>query len=95
MAPCLIRRCVPREPAAPISPGTAKTERPCSAAIRAVIKEPLFSPASTMTTPREIPLMSRFRDGKLGALGGVPNGNSVTRAPWIATAAASSLFSGG
>lgn len=34
-------------------PGTAKTWRSCSSACRAVIKEPLFSAASTTTTPSE------------------------------------------
>jgi len=95
IAPCLISRCVPRDPAAPISPGTANTERPCSAAIRAVISDPLFSPASTTITPSEIPLMMRFLDGKFGAFGGVANGNSVTTAPFAATSRARSSFSGG
>ena len=94
-APCLIRRLVPREPADSIAPGTAKTERPCSEAIRAVMSEPLYSPASTTTTPSEIPLMRRFREGKFGALGGVPKGYSVTRAPRAAISAASASFSGG
>jgi hypothetical protein len=35
-----------------IDPGIAKTSRPCSAAKRAVMSEPLGLPASTTSTPR-------------------------------------------
>ena len=47
-----------------IRPGTAKTSRPCSRASRAVMDAPLRSPASTTSTPRERPLMTRFLKGK-------------------------------
>ena len=45
-------------------PGTASTSRPCPKAQRAVISDPLLSPASTTTTARQSPLIIRFRNGK-------------------------------
>ena len=45
-------------------PGTASTSRPCSSAHRAVMSDPLFSPASMTTTARDRPLMMRLRNGK-------------------------------
>jgi len=47
-----------------ILPGTANTSLPSSRAKSAVIKEPLRSAASTTTTPRDKPLIIRFRAGK-------------------------------
>ena len=45
-------------------PGTAKTSLPCSRARSAVIREPLFSAASTTTTPSESPAATRLRSRK-------------------------------
>jgi len=53
------------------TPCTAKTSRPCSRAMEAVIKEPLFIVASTTITPLLKPLMRRFRMGKFFGSGGV------------------------
>ena len=47
-----------------IEPGIANTSRPCSPAQRAVISEPDDSVASTTSTPRARPLISRLRRGK-------------------------------
>ena len=69
LAPCRSSLFVPREPGRSILPGTAKTSRFCSSAHRAVMSEPLFSPASTMRTPSERPLMMRLRAGKCGRSG--------------------------
>ncbi len=52
--------------------GTASTSRPCSSAQRAVMSDPLFSPASMTTTARDRPLMMRLRSGKKCGSGGVP-----------------------
>ena len=57
------------------------TSRPCSPASRAVISEPERDAASTTSTPRASPDISRLRRGKLCACGGVPVGNSLTSAP--------------
>ena len=57
---------------------------PCSSAQRAVIREPLFSPASITTVPQLTPESSRFRTGKVVRPGGVPGGNSLTTAPCAA-----------
>ena len=54
---------------------------PCSSAHRAVMSEPLFSPASITTTARDNPLMIRLRRGKNCACGGVPGTSSLTTAP--------------
>ena len=64
IAPSLRRAFVPAHPSVRIGPGTAATSRPKSAAYRAVIREPLFSAASTTRTSRESPAMIRFRIGK-------------------------------
>lgn len=45
-------------------PGTANTSLFCSAARRAVMREPLRSVASTITVPRDMPEMTRLRMGK-------------------------------
>ena len=79
----------------PTGPGTANTSRPWSRAWRAVIRAPLFNPASTTTTARDSPLMTRLRAGKLPARGGVPRGNSLTTAPRRAISAIRPRFSGG
>ncbi len=92
LAPCLISAWQPLDCGECIEPGTAKTSRPCSAARRAVIREPLCSEASTTKQPLLSPLIIRFRLGKLPASGGVPSGNSDTIAPNFAKRCASSLF---
>ena len=65
VAPCLIRLLVPSARGSSGEPGTAKTSRPCSSAIRAVISEPERCAASTMTTPSASPEISRLRRGKV------------------------------
>ena len=47
-------------------PGTAITSRPSSSAARAVESAPLRDPASTTTTARTQPAITRLRRGKLG-----------------------------
>lgn len=48
-----------------ISPGIAKTSRPCSSASWAVMSVPLERAASGMRTPSEMPATISFRIGKL------------------------------
>ena len=48
-----IKRLHPRLVSLNISPGTAKTSFPCSSANHAVMRVPLFSQASGITTPSE------------------------------------------
>ncbi len=64
-----------------MEPGMAYTSRPCSAASRAVISEPLAGLASTTSTPSESPLMMRLRRGKFTGSGGLSSGSSETSAP--------------
>jgi hypothetical protein len=66
-APYCASRCVPSDVAEKIEPGTANTSRPCSAAMRAVISEPLRLVASTITVPRARPEITRLRIGKFSA----------------------------
>ncbi len=63
-APSRINAWAPRLAGEVTGPGTAMTSRPNSAASRAVISAPLRSAASTTTTPRDSPAMTRFRSGK-------------------------------
>ena len=63
----LISAWQPRASGLWIEPGMANTSRPCSAASRAVISEPLWRAASTTSVPRLRPLMMRLRRGKLAA----------------------------
>ena len=56
-------------------PGSAHTRRPWSAASRAVISDPLFTAASTTSTPTLRPLMTRLRRGKCSGSGGEPGRN--------------------
>ncbi|MCY1457875.1 hypothetical protein D9M71_752030 [compost metagenome] len=63
-----------------MEPGMAYTSRPCSAASRAVINEPLAMLASTTSTPRDRPLMMRLRRGKFAGRGPASNGYSETSA---------------
>ena len=44
--------------------GTAKTSRPCSSALAAVIKLPLLFGASIITSPADTPLIILFLAGK-------------------------------
>ena len=76
-------------------PGTAITSRPSSSAALAVESAPLRAPASTTTTARPQPAITRLRRGKFCRHGPVPRGNSLTTAPDPATAAASAAFSPG
>ena len=48
-----------------------------------------------VSTPKESPLMMRFRCGKTPLCGAANGGASLIRAPWPATAAANSSCSGG
>jgi len=59
----------------------AKTSLPCSFASRAVMREPLFTAASTTKAPKLNPAIMRLRRGKFCALGSVPTGNSEIMAP--------------
>ena len=68
-APSRISWWQPLEPGWWIEPGMAYTSRPCSAASRAVISEPLARLASTTSTPSDRPLMIRLRRGKFAACG--------------------------
>ena len=76
-------------------PGTAKTWRPLSAAILAVINAPLVRLASTTTVPSVMPATRRLRMGKLCLSALRLNGNCVTTAPWAAMRSKSSRFSAG
>ena len=69
----------------------AYTSRPCSAASRAVISEPLAGLASTTSTPSESPLMMRLRRGKFAGSGGLSSGSSETSAPPPSTMRRASL----
>ena len=71
----------PRASGARTEPGTAATSRPYPAAQRAVMREPLFSAASTTHTMRERPAMSRLRTGKCHGSGSSPIGNSESAVP--------------
>src|SRR5208337_3289173 len=81
LAPCLMSVFGPQEFLFVTLPGTAKTSRFCSTAQRAVILVPLYSAASTTSTPSEIPLMMRLRMGKFCGAAKVPRGNSEMTAP--------------
>ena len=81
LAPSRINLFVPRQPGAWMLPGTANTSRFCSRAHLAVMRVPLYSAASTTSTPIDIPLMILFRIGKFCGAANVPIGNSETRAP--------------
>ena len=61
IAPWRIKWLVPLARGSTALPGTAKTSRFCSSAIRAVIREPERGLASTMTTPLEMPEIRRLR----------------------------------
>jgi hypothetical protein len=64
LAPCLISMLGPHEFLLVTLPGTAKASRFCSRAQREVMRVPLYSAASMISTPTEIPLMMRLRSYK-------------------------------
>ena len=74
--PASTGRCCPPQRGSSGEPGTANTSRPCSSAIRAVIREPERRAASTTTTPSASPEISRLRRGKSRARGSQPSGIS-------------------
>jgi hypothetical protein len=76
-------------------PGTANTCRLLSAAILAVISEPLFRSASTTTVPSVIPATMRLRIGKLCLSPFRLKGNWVSTAPFSEMRSYSSAFSAG
>ncbi len=81
VAPSRSSLLVPAQRGSSGEPGTAKTSRPCSPASLAVMREPERSAASTTSTPRLMPEISRLRRGKLSARGTVPGVISVTSTP--------------
>ena len=94
-APSLINLWVPVESSEKISPGTAKTSRPCSPARRAVMSAPLRFDASTTTVPSVNPLMIRLRRGKFLGFGLTPIGNSEINAPDASIFSTSARFVAG
>ena len=95
VAPCLIRSLVPAARGSSGEPGTAKTSRPCSAAIRAVISEPERCAASTTTTPSAAPGDQPVAAGEIRARGTWPSGISEIAPPCSSSAASKSSCSGG
>ena len=81
MAPSRMRAWHPSEECRSTGPGMQKTSRPCSAAVRAVIRAPLRPDASTTSVARLQPLTMRLRMGKVVREGGRSIGNSETTAP--------------
>src|SRR5207302_5704025 len=81
LAPCLMRVLGPQEFLLVTLPGTANRSRFCSSAQRAVMRVPLYSPASTTRTPMARPLMMRLRMGKFCGAANVPTANSLITAP--------------
>jgi len=94
-APCRIRRWAPRLIGLSTLPGSANTSRPCSIAQSAVMRAPLFSPASITRIPSDSPLMIRLRRGKFSGAGADRSGNSLRSAPRSAMRRARNRFSGG
>ena len=78
---CRISRWQPRASGLWIEPGIANTSRPCSAASRAVISDPLCSAASTTSVPTDRPLMIRLRRGKCCLAAAARRSASPTPAP--------------
>ena len=89
-APCRSKSWHPLARGEWMEPGMAKTSRPYSAAMRAVIRDPDWAAASMTSTPRDRPEISLLRRGKLVAMAGVPKGCSDTMQPawaiWCASA---------
>lgn len=92
IAPSLISCSVPAELSLSAFPGTAKICLPCSRASATNSLVPLFSGASTTTTPSESPAAIRFLARKCVLFGIEPAGYSETRQPHFATSSASSLL---
>src|SRR5258707_783557 len=80
-APCLISVFGPHEFLLVTLPGTAYTSRFCSRAQREVIRVPLYSAASTTSTPPDILLMIRLRMGKFAGAGKAPTRDPEIKAP--------------
>ena len=80
-APSAISLLVPRLKGLLIFPGTASTSLPCSAALTAVISDPLVSPASMTVTTSDNAEIILFLMGNLHGLGSVPGGYSDTMSP--------------
>jgi len=58
------------------------------------MRVPLYSPASTTSTPRDSPLMTRLRIGKFWGVGAAPMGNSlISVPPWARICSESFWFS--
>ena len=95
VAPWRISAWQPRTWGAWMEPGMANTSRPCSAAKRAVMREPDLSAASTTSVPCASPAMMRLRLGKWCASAGVPSGNSLSNRPWRAMRWASAWWRAG
>src|SRR5207302_9287752 len=81
LAPCLMSVLGPQEFLLVTLPGTANTSRFCSSAQRAVIRVPLYSAASTTSTPIDRPLIIRLRMGKFCGAAKLVSGNSDNSAP--------------
>ena len=95
VAPVLSRRLVPSARGSRGWPGTANTSRPCSAAVRAVIRVPERRAASTISTPSAMPETMRLRRGKSWARGTKPGAFSLTGSPRSPILACNSACSGG
>lgn len=74
VAPSRIRAWQPSDECLSMGPGMQNTSLPCSLAIRAVIKAPLRTEASTTSVAQLQPLTMRLRMGKVVREGGVPWG---------------------
>src|ERR1700738_1868252 len=68
-APCLIRVFGPQEFLLVTLPGTSKTPRIGSRAPQEGVSVPLYSAASTTSTPADVPLMIRLRMGEFCGAG--------------------------
>src|ERR1035441_8150697 len=95
LAPFLINSWQPLLRGESMRPGTAKTWRPASTAMPAVIKAPLVRLASTTTVPNVIPATIRLRMGKDCLVPGRLKGNWVIKAPFADILSKSCLFSEG
>ena len=82
----------PADAADVTGPGTAPTGRPSAAAVRAVLRAPLRSAASTTTVPVAMAAMSRLRCRNRERVGADPGGTSLTTAPSSTSAAMSAWW---
>ena len=85
LAPSLISDSVPAAFSESALPGTAKISFPCSTASVTKRRVPLFSGASTTTTPSESPAAMRLRSRKKCRMLTRPGGYSLMTAPVCAT----------